>query len=77
MTKPSHLHKTFVAHLAERPLSMPDVRGSYPDTGKFYRTSIYCQLYCIEKTKIKEKEAGNGPFLKNKIGIQNVWLRCM
>ena len=32
----------------------------------FYRTFIiYCQLYCIEKTKIKEKEAGNGPFFKD------------
>ena len=31
----------------------------------FYRTFIYdCQLYCIEKTKIKEKEAGNGRFKK-------------
>ena len=30
----------------------------------FYRTFIYCQLYCNEKTKIKEKEAGNGPFLE-------------
>ena len=28
----------------------------------FYRTFIYCQLYCFEKTKIKEKEAGNGHF---------------
>jgi len=33
----------------------------------FYRTFIiYCQLYCIEKTKIKEKEAGNGPFFIKK-----------
>ena len=32
----------------------------------FYRTCIiYCQLYCIEKKKIKEKEAGNGPFKKD------------
>ena len=31
----------------------------------FHRTFIiYCQLYFIENTKIKEKEAGNGPFLK-------------
>ena len=27
----------------------------------------YCQLYCIEKTKIKEKEAGNGPFFKKSL----------
>ena len=32
-----------------------------------YRTFIYCQLYCIEKSKIKEKEAGNGPFFKKKV----------
>ena len=30
-------------------------------SANFYRTLIYCQLYCIEKTKIKEKEAGNCP----------------
>ena len=35
----------------------------------FYRTFIiHCQLYCTEKTRIKEKEAGNGPF-KKKIKI--------
>ena len=28
----------------------------------FNRTFIYCQLYCIEKTKIKEKEASNGTY---------------
>ena len=27
--------------------------------------NVYCQLYCIEKTKIKENEAGKGPFLKS------------
>ena len=32
----------------------------------FYRTIIYCQMYYIEKTKIKEKEAGNGPFFRKK-----------
>ena len=46
-----------VAQLAERSLPIPDTR-------KFYRTFIYCQLYCIEKTKIKEKEAENGAFKK-------------
>ena len=30
----------------------------------FYRRFFYCQLYCIEKPKIIEKEAGNDPFLK-------------
>ena len=37
-----------------------EVRIQIP--ANFYRTFIYCELYCIEKTKIKEKEAGNGPF---------------
>ena len=30
-----------------------------------YLTIVYCQL-CIEKTKIKKKEAGDGPFFKKK-----------
>ena len=50
-----------VAQLAERLLPIPEVRGSNPDM--FYRTFIYCHLYCIKKTKLrKEKEARNGPF---------------
>ena len=44
--------------------SIPEVCGSNPDTVNFYRTLIYCQLYTIEKKKIKEKESGNGPFFK-------------
>ena len=56
-----------VAQLAERSLLISQIRNSNPDNGKIYRTIIiHCQLYCIEKTKIKEKEAGNGPFFKNK-----------
>ena len=31
---------------------------------QIYWAFVYCQL-CIEKTKIKKKEAGNGPFLKS------------
>ena len=59
-----------VAQLAERSLPIPEVRGSNPDNGKFYRTFIiYCQLYCIEKTKIKEKEARNGPVFKKTVVI--------
>ena len=43
-------------------------------TANFYRPFIiYCQLYCIEKTKIKEKEAGNGPFFK-KMGLKVFFL---
>ena len=54
-----------MAQLAERSLPIPEVLGLNPDTGNFYRTFVNCQLECIEKTKRKEKEAGNGPF-KNK-----------
>ena len=53
-----------VDQLAERSLRIPEVCGSNPDTVNFYRTLIYCQLYSIEKKKIKEKESGNGPFFK-------------
>ena len=55
-----------VAQLAEWTLLMPEVCGSNPYTGKFYGTFIYCQLYCVEKTKIREKQAGNGPFFIKK-----------
>ena len=55
-----------VAQLVERSLPIPEVRGSNPVIGKNYIEHlfiVYCQL-CIEKTKIKKKEAMNGPFLK-------------
>ena len=56
-----------VSQLLERSLPIPEVHGSNPVIGKIlfiYSTFVYCQL-CIEKTKIKKKEAGNGPFKKN------------
>ena len=56
-----------VAQLVERSLPIAEVRGSNPVIGKnfyYYRTFVYCQL-CIERTKIKKKEAGNGPLKKN------------
>ena len=53
-----------VAQLVEWSPPIPEVRGSNPAIGKIYSTFVYCQL--IEKTKIKKKEAGNGPFLKKK-----------
>ena len=55
-----------VAQLVEQSLPIPKVRGSFPVIGKnlfIFWTFVYCQL-CVEKTKIKKKEAGNGPFLK-------------
>ena len=56
-----------VAQLVERLLPISDVRGLNPVIGKtlfIYWTFVYCQL-CIEKTKIKKKEAGNGPLKKS------------
>ena len=51
-----------VALLAERSLPSPENRRSNPVIGNTFNT---CHLYFnIEKTKINEKEAGNGPFYK-------------
>ena len=66
-----------MAQLVERSLPIPQIRGLIPVIGKklfIYWTFVYCQL-CIEKTKIKKKEAGNGPFLKkNKSKLNNLSL---
>ena len=35
-----------------------------------------CQL-CIEKTKIKKEEAGNGPFKKNNKIMYSDWLKIV
>ena len=59
-----YMRAVVFSQFAEQSLPIPEVRGSNADNGKFYRTFIYCQLYCIEKTKTKEKEVGNGPFFK-------------
>ena len=53
-----------VAQLAERSLMIPEDPGSNPVIGNFY-LNIYLLLMFVEKTKIKKKEAENGPFLKN------------
>ena len=52
-----------VAQLVERSLPIPEVRSSNLVIGKncLYWTFVYCQL-CIEKMKIRKKEAGDGPF---------------
>ena len=39
------------------------VSNHWPNFLYIYWTFVYCQL-CIEKMKIKKKEAGNGPFFK-------------
>ena len=52
-----------VAQLVEQLLPIPDVRGLNPVIGKnLYSTFT---VNCTEKGKIKEKEAENGPFLRN------------
>ena len=53
-----------VAQLVEQSLAIPEVRGSNPVIGKIYIEHLFT-VNCIEKTKIKKKEAGNGPFLNN------------
>ena len=58
-----------VAQLVERSLPIPEVRSLIPAISKIYiEHSI--NVHCIETTKIKIKEAGNGPFLKNKLAYQ-------
>ena len=42
--------------------SDPEVHGSNPVIGKIYIEHF--TVNCIEKTKIKKKQAGNGPFFK-------------
>ena len=49
-----------VAQLVERLLPIPEAHGLNPVIGK----NLYWifTVNCIEKTKIKKKEAENGPF---------------
>ena len=49
-----------VAQLVERSLPTPEIRGSNPNIGKLYLPIVHW------KDENKEKEAGNGPFLKKK-----------
>ena len=54
-----------VAQLIEQALPIPEVHGSNLVIGKKLYIEHLFTVNCIEKTKIKEKEAGNGPFKKN------------
>ena len=47
-----------VAQLVERSLPIPEVRGSNPVIGKYLFIEQLFTINCIEKTKIKKKEAG-------------------
>ena len=49
------------AQLAEKSLPTPKVSSSNPVIGKLY-IKYLGTVNCIEKTKIKEKEDGIGPF---------------
>ena len=57
-----------MAQLVGRSLLTPEVRGSNPVIGKLLFRTFNClsTVDCIEKTKKKKKEAGNGPFFKIK-----------
>ena len=57
-----------VEQLVERSLLTPEICGSNPDIGKILSTNC-----TIEKTKNKEKEAGNGPSLKN-VQIEKMYI---
>ena len=50
-----------VAQLVEQSLLTPEVRGWIRSLAKFILNMVFCQL--CWKTKIKKREAGNGPFL--------------
>ena len=58
-----------MAQLVEQLLLTPEVRSSNPVIGKLLYRTFNClsTVNCIEKTKIKKKEAENGPFFKKKI----------
>ena len=53
-----------MAWLVEHLLPAPEVRGSKPVFGKIYIEHLFT-VNCIEKTKIRKKEARNGSFKKS------------
>ena len=54
-----------MAQLVEWLLIIPEVCCSNPVIGKISIRQLFT-VHCVEKTKIKEKEAGNGPFFFKK-----------
>ena len=50
-----------IAQLVERSLPIPEVHSSNPVIGKIYIEHLF-SVNCMEKTKIKKKEAWNGRF---------------
>ena len=66
-----------VAQLVERSLSIPEVRGSNSDIGKFFYWIL--TVNCIEKTKIKKKRPGLAHFYETKCCKSkslSFWLKC-
>ena len=64
-----------MTQLVEQSLLIPKVRGSNPVIGKKLYIEHLFTVNCIEKTKIKKKEAGNLPFFKKTIGgLTNICL---
>ena len=54
-----------MTQLVEWSLPTPEFSGSNPAIGKFY-VVLTVSKFCVERTRIKKKEAGNGPFKKGK-----------
>ena len=57
-----------MAQLVERSPPTPEARLSNPVIGQKITLNVYCQLPSI-LTKIKKKEAGNGPFFLIEVPI--------
>ena len=56
-----------VAQLVKRLLLIPEFRGSFPVIGKnlfIYIEHLFTVNCVLERRKIKEKRAGDGPFFK-------------
>ena len=60
-----------VAQLVERPLPIPEVSGLNLVICKNLYIEYLFTVNFIEKTKIKEKEAGNGPIFKEMVSIKS------
>ena len=63
-----------VAQLVEWSLPTPEIRASNPVIVNFF--TINCIKSSIEKTKIKKKEARNGPILTKLLMLGN-YSRCI
>ena len=55
-----------VAQLVERSLPIPEARGLNPVIRKINIEYLFT-VNCMEKTKLKKKEAGSGPFFLKKV----------